>query len=437
MSSAKRKLPADALSDNNVDRERLQSLLTIPDPDASADEAAVEQHFQQHFARIADALLNRTLLRISDESRGILPQWFRFLEVEFYLKDQEWHLDPYTHGQPQQKTRGQWYFHKKGNAYSGGTWKGVDLTFGETKDTHCVFGGILIRAIECCETGEIVEGPSRCVDRLIEVLKAKGVPDLADGILQKQFEATGDKAKLALVSDRTLARLWKEDGGPDGSPNGAAVGKKAKTELSDTEPDSDPEPEAVAQPPKLKAAAGDRPSQVLPCKTALGRRLVLGSPRIGLYLRASYSDLDQRIGYVRRPYRFFSRHQELKRSKPLTVLASLRLVRELVNQPSTVRDGQDGDDTEEDEPAEQPRPGSLKDVGINIRLKKADLEYDREPPQALVNSIHRLSNVPTAMVARCLASYRQGQGQAAKSFLDDALGSADSLCRFFGCVGYQ
>ena len=43
-----------------------------------------------------------------------------------------------------QKELGKWYFHKTGKGYKGGTYKGVDLAFGQ----HGSHAGCLLRAIE-------------------------------------------------------------------------------------------------------------------------------------------------------------------------------------------------------------------------------------------------------------------------------------------------
>jgi hypothetical protein len=56
----------------------------------------------------------------------------RFVEIEFYYTDAI-HADPFTHKDPLQKTNGQWYFHKIGAQYKGGTYKGLDVTCGSPK----------------------------------------------------------------------------------------------------------------------------------------------------------------------------------------------------------------------------------------------------------------------------------------------------------------
>ena len=67
----------------------------------------------------------------------------RFTEIEFYYHGGT-HLDPFTHRDPIQKSTGLWYFHRTNGVYRGGSFKGVDLTFGGPG----AFGGVLIRGIE-------------------------------------------------------------------------------------------------------------------------------------------------------------------------------------------------------------------------------------------------------------------------------------------------
>ncbi len=39
-------------------------------------------------------------------------------------------MDPFSHCDAMQQTCAQWYFHKTGGKYRGGTYKGLDVTFG-------------------------------------------------------------------------------------------------------------------------------------------------------------------------------------------------------------------------------------------------------------------------------------------------------------------
>jgi hypothetical protein len=100
----------------------------------------------------------------------------RFTEVEIYYHGGS-HLDPFTHRDPIQKGTGLWYFHRTAGVYRGGSFKGVDITFGGPAS----FGGVLIRGIEA-EDGTLVDGPSLTVDRLLARTGASTVAEL-DGAI--------------------------------------------------------------------------------------------------------------------------------------------------------------------------------------------------------------------------------------------------------------
>ncbi len=108
----------------------------------------------------------------------------RLVEIEFYFHEPGVHEDPFTHRDPIQLTTGQWYLHRTGKGLKGGTYKGIDLTFGGR-----AHGGILIRALECPD-GRIVEGPSLCVDHILEVCGYTTVSEL-DRVVSGR-EAWGD-----------------------------------------------------------------------------------------------------------------------------------------------------------------------------------------------------------------------------------------------------
>lgn len=114
------------------------------------------------FAAIADRLLNRCRLLV-------LGQPHRLAEVEFYYHAAE-HPDTFAHRDPLQETRGRWYFHKTRGTYRGGSFKGVDLTFG----APAAHGGILIRSLEKPD-GDLVDGPSLLVDHLLATTKCAAV----------------------------------------------------------------------------------------------------------------------------------------------------------------------------------------------------------------------------------------------------------------------
>lgn len=121
----------------------------------------------------------------SGSSLPSASKYFRVAEIEFYLNDyaEAGHKDTFTHGDPMQKQTGKWYFHKFGNSYKAGTYKGVDISIG--KGEGVAAGGILLRSLmpltlattSTAETltfhhdsrgkSQFIEGPCNCVNRLL------------------------------------------------------------------------------------------------------------------------------------------------------------------------------------------------------------------------------------------------------------------------------
>jgi hypothetical protein len=121
------------------------------------------------FSRMAAALLNGCDLVVAGEPH-------RFVEVEFYCCGDE-HPDPFTHRDPVQLERGRWYFHRTRGVYRSGSFKGLDLTFGD----GTMFGGALIRGVVAAD-GTLIDGPSLTVDHLLARTKARSVGVLDDMI---------------------------------------------------------------------------------------------------------------------------------------------------------------------------------------------------------------------------------------------------------------
>lgn len=117
------------------------------------------------FQQIADLLLNNTTLNIAGQAH-------RLLEIEFYYNGPK-HPDPFAHGDPIQKTQLRWYFHRDEGSYRGGSFKGLDISFGSTN----AFGGILIRTIEKPD-GSLVNGCSLCVDHILATTNSQNVAQL-------------------------------------------------------------------------------------------------------------------------------------------------------------------------------------------------------------------------------------------------------------------
>ncbi len=131
------------------------------------------------FVDMARRLLNGSALFIAGQRH-------RIVEVEIYYYAAI-HPDPFAHRDPIQREPGRWYFHRSGNSYRGGSFKGFDLTFGDENS----FSGILIRSIETA-TGILIDGPSLCVDHLLALTGTSSVATLDAAIAgRKTWDVTG------------------------------------------------------------------------------------------------------------------------------------------------------------------------------------------------------------------------------------------------------
>lgn len=124
------------------------------------------------FSDLAQVLLQQTELVVAG-----IPH--RLLEIEFYFHGRE-HQDPFAHCDPLQTTTGLWYFHRDGGGYRGGSFKGVDISFGPAD----VFGGILLRSMQCPD-GSVINGCSLLVDSLLQLTGTEQVAALDQQIQQK------------------------------------------------------------------------------------------------------------------------------------------------------------------------------------------------------------------------------------------------------------
>lgn len=159
------------------------SLFQVPSP-------ITETWFQQ----IAAQLLNRTIFRVAGREH-------RLIEIEFYYHGPT-HADPFAHCNPLQVNLGRWYFHKTGNSFRGGSFKGLDLTFGDGT-SH---GGILFRGLETGD-GRVVDGPSLLVDHLLQLTGQDSVATLDSLIHADLAWKSGGLLELApgtVASDRRI-----------------------------------------------------------------------------------------------------------------------------------------------------------------------------------------------------------------------------------------
>jgi 3-methyladenine DNA glycosylase Mpg len=137
--------------------------------------------FEEHFTHIADYLFNKVALCLKGTQTMC-----RIVEIEFYLTTHDdVHADPFTHCHTLHHTHGQWYFHQNqtrvnDHNFKGGNYKGLDCTFG-VENSH--YGGILIRSLEALSTKEIIDGPSKCVDFILQQNDATSLRDFTTKFL--------------------------------------------------------------------------------------------------------------------------------------------------------------------------------------------------------------------------------------------------------------
>lgn len=122
----------------------------------------------------------------------------RIVEVEYYANP-----DPYIHGTVEQTRPYCWYFHKKGSSFRGGTYKGLDFTFGDNQVHHC---GVLLRSIQIIATGQIIEGPCMVVNF---ILGHTSMPDIAHLVATYPSypPAAADPASLLYIEGAELPPL--------------------------------------------------------------------------------------------------------------------------------------------------------------------------------------------------------------------------------------
>lgn len=164
------------------------------------------------FDRFAENLFSKILIVCN----GVQ---FRLTEIEFYLYSDD-HPDPFVHRHPRQLTNGEWYFHcttHKEGTYKGGTFKGLDITFG-IEETKPEYGGILIRSIQNLDTSEYIVGPCNCVDAL---LTTAGYPNDIRGLV-------GAMPSLSILDQRNILRVERVELAPPEIRRSPRVGLSMK-----------------------------------------------------------------------------------------------------------------------------------------------------------------------------------------------------------------
>jgi hypothetical protein len=153
------------------------------------------------FVAIAALMLDRTAVVIGRRR-------YRFTEVELYFHGHA-HPDPFAHRDPIQRELGRWYFHRSGGTYRGGSYKGVDVTFG-TGDGST--GGILVRGLAALDDDELVDGPSLVVDHMLKLTAHASVAELAGawaGSVDRQLELVAPRGGDVFATARVGLTLRK------------------------------------------------------------------------------------------------------------------------------------------------------------------------------------------------------------------------------------
>lgn len=111
-------------------------------------------------------------------------KYYLLAEIEIYYFSDK-HPDPFVHKNPQQQYPHSFYFHRASpmGKYKGGTFKGLDITFGNISQK--IWGGYLIRSLYDPETQQFIEGPCNCVNHILKENKMDSINQLVDtlGIL--------------------------------------------------------------------------------------------------------------------------------------------------------------------------------------------------------------------------------------------------------------
>lgn len=137
------------------------------------------------FAALADALLHARLW-IGEQPHAII-------ELEFYYFDTAGeHADPFAHCDALQRGCATWYLHRQGKSYRGGTYKGIDLTFGPAH----AYGGILIRSLRDA-SGRVICGSSLCVDHLLAQTGHASVAALAEALGERTIDDPDNPLRLS------------------------------------------------------------------------------------------------------------------------------------------------------------------------------------------------------------------------------------------------
>lgn len=151
------------------------------------------------FNKLSDILLNKTYIKILNIN-------VRIMEIEFYYYEKQSHPDPFTHKDEHQGYSGKWYFHRQnGKSYKGGTYKGLDITFGS--NIEGVYGGILIRAIKYKDI--LIEGPCKVVDFILNKTKCKTIEKLLEKFESEELPKSVSENDILVLCEIPKEKIKK------------------------------------------------------------------------------------------------------------------------------------------------------------------------------------------------------------------------------------
>lgn len=141
----------------------------------------------------------RALIRGSVLVAG--AQRFAIEEAEVYLRAPG-HEDPFVHADPAQTPAGRFYFHRSGESFRGGSFKGMDITLGGPG----AIGGILLRSLRRADAS-LISGPSLAVDALLEAIGCGSVAELDARVAGASIDAPGAPLRVEPAPERSVEPL--------------------------------------------------------------------------------------------------------------------------------------------------------------------------------------------------------------------------------------
>ncbi|EAL66412.1 hypothetical protein DDB_G0281981 [Dictyostelium discoideum AX4] len=209
-------------SSTSTSSPRKEEILKILTNDNVKNLNVVEM--KEWFKEISFQLLNNVVLMINEQAHMLV-------EIEFYFKGCK-HIDHFTHGDSMQLERGTWYFHRSGSGYKGGSFKGLDITFGlgdsDDESEKKTYGGILIRSIQILSDKSIIDGPSLCVDHILKTTNSKDISQFIRSHGRSIFENENSSLYLKM-RDQVLTNNNSGGGSSGGSSGNDDSGENLKS----------------------------------------------------------------------------------------------------------------------------------------------------------------------------------------------------------------